>query len=91
MLRGLIRRAAKHGQAHAAVAVNAAESGKRTVVSSVSVTGGSQMADDEKLSEELTEDELERQQGEELPERTQMSILRMPIESTLPVVPPEVD
>jgi hypothetical protein len=38
----------------------------------------------------VSSEELERQEGEALPERTQMSLLRMPGD-TLPVVPPELD
>jgi hypothetical protein len=89
VLRGLIRRAVERVPVHGAVAVNSGGSGKRTVVSSVSVTEGSQMDKDDQQAE-LTEEELEREKGEELPERTQMSVLKMPGD-TLPVLPPEVD
>jgi hypothetical protein len=89
VLRELIRRAVARGDVHGAVAVNTGGSGKRTVVSSVSVTEGGPMDKDEH-QEELTEDELEREEGEELPERTQMSVIKLPGD-TLPVVPPEVD
>jgi hypothetical protein len=89
VLRDLIRRAAARGRVHGAVAVNSGGSGTRTVVSSVSVTGGGQMdKDDQRI--ELTEDELEREEGEELPERTQMSVIKLPGD-TLPVLPPEFD
>jgi hypothetical protein len=40
--------------------------------------------------DELTDEELERQEGEQLPERTQMSVLKIPGD-TMPVVPPELD
>jgi hypothetical protein len=89
MLRGLFRRAVERGQVHGAVAVNSGGTGKRTVVSSVSATGGGPMDKDDQQTE-LTEEELEREEGEELPERTQMSVLKMPGD-TLPVLPPEVD
>jgi hypothetical protein len=89
MLRGLIRRVAEHGHTHAAVAVNTGGHGTRTAVTSVSVIGGGAM-DEKDERAELTDDELERQEGEELPERTQMSLLQMP-GATLPVVPPELD
>jgi hypothetical protein len=74
---------------HGAVAVNAGGSSERTVVSSVSVTGGGPMSENDERSE-LSEDELEDQEGEELPERTQMSLIKLPGD-TLPVLPPEVD
>jgi hypothetical protein len=94
MLRDLIRRAAKHGQTHAAVAVNRGGSGKRTVVTSVSAIGGGPMEDKDERSE-LTEEELEQQEGEQLPERTQMSVLQVPGHTlpgaTLPVLPPEYE
>jgi hypothetical protein len=89
MLRNLIRRALMRGDVHGAVAVNSGGSGKRTVVSSVSVTEGGPMDKDEH-QDELTDDELEREEGEELPERTQMSLIKLPGD-TLPVLPPEVD
>ena len=47
------------------------------------------MSEDER-SEQVTDDELAEQEAEELPERTQMSVLKMPGD-TLPVVPPEID
>jgi hypothetical protein len=90
MLRDLIRRAVEHGRTHAAVAVNTGGHGKHTAVTSVSVTGGGAM-DDEHERSELTEEELERQEGEELPERTQMSLVKLPAGDTLPVVPPQLD
>jgi hypothetical protein len=89
MLWDLIRRAAERGHVHGAVAVNTGGSGKRTVVSS-SVTEGGQMEDKDDRSE-LTDEELEQQEGEELPERTQMSIVHLPAGATLPIVPPEID
>jgi len=67
------------GEAHAAVAVNTSKRGATTVVSSVS-------AGDPKL----TDEELKRLEGESLPDRTQMSVLRMPGD-TLPVLPPDVE
>jgi hypothetical protein len=89
MLRDLIRRAAEHGRTHAAVAVNTGRPGTRTAVTSVSVTGGGAM-DQNDERDELTDEELERQEGEQLPERTQMSVLKIPGD-TMPVVPPELD
>ena len=74
---------------HAVVAANVGGSGKHTVVSSVSATEGGQMSEDER-SEQVTDDELAEQEAEELPERTQMSVLKMPGD-TLPVLPPEID
>ena len=92
MLRQLIRRALERGETHGAVAVNVGGSGKRTVVSSVSVTGGGEMKDErEQADDELTEKELEEQDGDELPERTQMSVIQLPAGATLPVVPPEIE
>jgi hypothetical protein len=90
MLRGLIRRAVEHGRTHAAVAVNTGGTGKHTAVSSVSVSGGGAMKKDEDERSEVSEEELERQKGEELPERTQMSVVKIPGD-TLPVLPPELD
>jgi hypothetical protein len=87
MLRDLIRRAAQRGQTHAAVAVNTGGPGRRTAVTSVSVTeGGAMEQQDER--QELTDEELEQQEGQELPERTQMSVLNIP-GHTLPLEPPE--
>ena len=38
----------------------------------------------------VSTEEIERLEGEALPERTQMSVLRIPGD-TLPMVPPEID
>lgn len=82
-----MRRAVERGQTHGAVAVNVGGAGKHTAVSSVSVTeGGAMDRDDEQA--EVSDDELEDQEGEELPERTQMSIVNLP-GHTLPLEPPE--
>ena len=67
------------GEAHTAIAVNKGKRGATTVVSSTS---------DRKRK--LTDEELERQEGDSLPDRTQMSVLRMPGD-TLPVLPPDVE
>jgi len=89
----LIRRALERGDVHGVAAVNVGGSGKTTAVSSVSVTGGGQMDEKDERSEELTDDELEKQEGEELPERTQMTVI--PVHglpgATLPVMPPEYE
>jgi hypothetical protein len=68
------------GEAHTAVAVNTGKRGATTIATSVS--------DDDR--KKLTDEELERQEGDPLPDRTQMSVLRMPGD-TLPVLPPDVD
>jgi hypothetical protein len=79
---------------HAVVAVNRGGEGRVTAVSSVSTTrqGGDMNTheEDEEGRAELDDEELDRVEGEALPERTQMSVLRMP-GHTLPVVPPELD
>jgi hypothetical protein len=68
MLNALIRRLQQQlaGNTHSAVAVNIGEPNTHTKVVSVMT--------DNKQSE-LTDEELERQEGEPLPERTQMSVL----------------
>lgn len=49
------------------------------------------MADEHEQDTGITEEELEEQLGEALPERTQMSIvLPGPPGITLPIMPPEV-
>jgi hypothetical protein len=74
------------GKTHAAVAVNFGEPNTHTKVVSV-------MTD--KKKEALTPEEAERQEGEPLPERTQMSVIHpgadpVPVFS-LPIEPPTVD
>jgi hypothetical protein len=86
MLRDLLRHATQHGRTHAAVAVNVGGRGKRTAVTSVSATKGGEMNEDEQRKD-VTDEELEQQEGEPLPERTQMSLIRLP-GHTLPVEPP---
>jgi hypothetical protein len=86
MLRDLLRHATRHGKRHAAVAINVGGSGKRTAVTRVSATTGGQMTEDEQQTE-VTDEELEQQEGEPLPERTQMSLIQPP-GYTLPVEPP---
>jgi hypothetical protein len=68
----VIRRLAHlRSDAHTAVAVNVGEPHARSTAVSVS-TEGDEMT---KKRKELTDEELERQEGEPLPERTQMSVL----------------
>jgi hypothetical protein len=81
------------GHTHTAVALNVGEPGAHTTA--VSEEGGS-MTDDER-KENLTPEEVESENGEPLPERTQMSLIGyegpigIPGEITSPVVPPEVE
>jgi hypothetical protein len=80
---------------HVVVAVNTGGKGRVTAVSTASTPRqGGDMENDEERTEhaELDADELKGVEGEALPERTQMSVLRMP-GHTLPVVPfpPEVE
>jgi hypothetical protein len=77
--------------AHAVVAVNTGGKGRVTAVSSVSTPRqGGDMEDEEDDRAELDEEDLDGVEGEALPERTQMSVLRMP-GHTLPVMPPELE
>jgi hypothetical protein len=76
---------------HAVVAVNTGGKGRVTAVSSVTTHNqGGDMEDDDEDRAELDEEELEGAEGEALPERTQMSVLRMP-GHTLPVLPPDLE
>jgi len=62
-------------EAHTAVAVNVGKPGAHTTVVSVSGqtrTEGEEMSDEHKA---LSAEELARQKGEPLPERTQMSLM----------------
>jgi hypothetical protein len=73
MLESLIRRLEQQlgGKTHAAVAMNIGRPNTHTQVVSV-------VRSDDKQAEkadELTPEELERQEGEPLPERTQMSLI----------------
>jgi hypothetical protein len=79
MLNAVIRRLGRlREDAHTAVAVNVGKPGAHTSVVSVSGpahTEGEGMSDERN---ELTDEELERQEGEPLPERTQMSVMHPP-------------
>jgi hypothetical protein len=83
MLNALIRRLQQQlpGRTHSAVAVNIGEPHTHTKVVSV-------MTDKEQ--DELTDEELERQAGEPLPERTQMSVMH-PGPGPVPVVDIPID
>jgi hypothetical protein len=71
MLETLIRRLHQQlgGKTHSAVAVNVGRPNTHTQVVSVMTSKDTQ-------ADELTPEELERQAGEPLPERTQMSLIR---------------
>src|SRR2546423_10765060 len=89
-LRGLTR---LRDDPHAAVALNVGKRHARTTVVSTQ-TRGDPMSKRKQERDELTEDEVERQEGEPLPERTQMSVLYpSPVASPpiigLPIEPPE--
>jgi hypothetical protein len=93
MLDAVIRRLGRlREHTHSAVAVNVGERGARRAA--VSVEGGA-MTDEER--KKLTPDDVEAEDGEPLPERTQMSLIGypghvdVPGEFTSPVVPPEVE
>jgi hypothetical protein len=75
---------------HTVVAVNAGGNGRMTAVSSVSNPRQGGDVEEEGDRAELDDEELDGVEGEALPERTQMSVLRLPGD-TLPVVPPELD
>jgi hypothetical protein len=92
MLEMLIRRLQQQlgGKTHSAVAVNVGRPNTHTQVVSV-------MTSNDKQADELSPEELEQQNGEPLPERTQMSLIHPgptgpptigPIYE-LPVQPPE--
>jgi hypothetical protein len=83
MLNALIRRLQQQlpGTTHSAVAVNIGEPNTHTKVVSV-------MTDEERS--DLTDEELERQEGEPLPERTQMSVMH-PGPGPVPVVDIPID
>jgi hypothetical protein len=61
------------GQTHSAVAVNFGQPNSHTEV--VSVVSDEKSKEQHKEQEGLSEEELERQDGEPLPERTQMSMI----------------
>jgi hypothetical protein len=84
MLKAVIRRLERElrGKTHSAVAVNIGEPNTHTKVVSVMT--------DEERNNELTDEELERQEGEPLPERTQMSLMH-PGPGPLPVVDFPID
>jgi hypothetical protein len=95
MLTAALRRLARLGQGdHVVSAVNVGRRNAHASVVSVSAPQGGAM--DEK---HLSEEELEGQDGEPLPERTQMSVIQpgatpvpiveLPPGDTLPVEPPE--
>jgi hypothetical protein len=86
MLDSVIRRLARlRGETHTAVAVNVGRPGAHTSV--VSVSGQTRTEGDEVSEErnELSEEELARQKGEPLPERTQMSLMNPTPGMPLPV------
>jgi hypothetical protein len=80
--------------AHTAVAVNVGRPGAHTSVVSVSGTTrteGEEMSDERN---ELTDEELARQKGEQLPERTQMSVMYPgpgPMPGGIDVLPDDMD
>jgi len=72
----VFRRLARlRSHAHTAVAVNVGEPHTRTTAVSVSTSARTEGDEMTKKRKELTDEELERQEGEPLPERTQMSVL----------------
>jgi hypothetical protein len=82
MLDAVIRRLGRlRDETHSAIAVNVGEPNSHTEV--VSVMSKKQK---ERKKDELTEEELERQDGEPLPERTQMSVLQ-PLPPTVGIEP----
>jgi hypothetical protein len=74
------------GDSHGAAAVNVGVPGARTSVVSVK---GAAMGEAEQ-DEELTDEELDEQNGEPLPERTQTSVIGLPPGYELPIMPPDV-
>ena len=85
MLDAVIRRLGRlRDEAHTAVAVNVGTPDAHTSVVSVSGparTEGEEMSDERN---DLSDEELARQNGEPLPERTQMSVL-YPVPPQIPV------
>jgi hypothetical protein len=79
MLNAAIRLLARlREDAHTAVAVNVGRPGAHTSVVSVSGTTRTEGGEVSEERNELTDDELARQKGEQLPERTQMSVMHPP-------------
>jgi hypothetical protein len=80
MFDAVIRRFAHaRDETHSAIAVNVHEPDSHTEVVSA-------MGKKERKKEELTQEELDRQDGEPLPERTQMSVLQ-PLPPTVGIEP----
>jgi hypothetical protein len=72
MLDAVIRRLGRlRDETHSAIAVNVGEPNSHTEVVSVM-----SKKHNERKQDELTQEELERQEGEPLPERTQMSVIQ---------------